>query len=578
MNTKTTNRFSNFFRVVTALLLIGGFPLVSQAHESASNCSNCPFCSAINLTFAEQIGSNDVVAIARMIEAPKYEKPDGDELPKARFEIEGVVKGAAFAKPGMQFNTILVGSYEVGQKFVVMGVDPPNVVWSTPLKASQRVIDYVHALQNLPASGSDRLVFFQDYFEDAESLLAFDAYDEFARAPYSDVQDLKDRMKREQILKWIQNPEIAVNRRRLYFTMLGVCGTDEDIPMLEEMIKSGDRQKQAGLDALVGCYMVLKGESALPLIEKQLLEKEDIDYVDTLSAVSAIRFMGTESTLIPRERLCQSLRSLLKRPSLADMIVPDLARWEDWSVMDRLVELFKEAEGDTVWLRVAIFQYLQVCPLPKAKEHLAALAKIDPKAFERASFFSDFGFSDSGSTDSGKTDKSDDKTDDKTNDQDEPPGFLEELAGDLGDQSVLHPVSTGSPLAGVIDPSHGNVADAQDSQTPSATPELEEVATDGEKDPVAEIDPVQAETRTVFKPPVPGDASAAAGAVAAEPKSPAVEPEIAASPVARLEAGATVPLQPVSRFYSLLLPVGSGMAIFLLLWSVINGWFERLVF
>ena len=32
---------------------------------------------------------------------------------------------------------------------------------------------------------------------------------------------------------------------------------------------------------------------------------------------------------------------MLDRPQLADLVIPDLARWEDWSVMDRLVELFK---------------------------------------------------------------------------------------------------------------------------------------------------------------------------------------------------------------------------------------------
>ncbi len=573
MKTRITNLIPTIFRAAIALLLTVGLVNIARAEE----CLNaCPFCSAINLTFAEQIGSNDVVAIATMIESPRYEKPDGDELPKAKFEIDGLVKGAAFAKPGMKFNAILVGSYEVGQKFIVMGVDPPNVVWSTPLKASQRVIDYVQALQKLPASGSDRLNFFQDYFEDAESILAFDAYDEFARAPYTDLVDLKDRMKREQIIKWIQNPEIAVNRRRLYFTMLGVCGTEAAIPMLEEMIKSGDRQKQAGLDALVGCYMVLKGESALPLIEKQLLEKEDIDYVDTLSAVSAIRFMGTESKQIPRERLCQSLRTLLKRPSLADMIVPDLARWEDWSVMDKLVELFKEAEGDTVWLRVAIFQYLQVCPLPAAKTHIAELAKIDPKAHERASFFSDFGSSDSGSTDFGGEDKSikNPETPDRANDD------------DLRiDESTLQPVATGNPVPELLERVALMATNtvSQNVQSPSEDVEsFSESASDSEIEPNGKDDP--AETLSTFKPAINTSPAASASsadpvpAATSRPVPPVLEPEMAANTASNSGINATVPLAPVSRFYSLMLPVGSGMAIFLLLWSVINGWFERLIF
>lgn len=369
----------------------------------------CPFCAAVNLTFAEQIGGNDVVVVANLLEPAEPMAPDAMELPTAGFEITEVVKGSTFVEKGMKFRAVLVGAYEKGQSFLVMGVDPPNLIWSTPLKCNPRVIEYIHKLDSLPAGGGKRLEFFQDYLEDAESVLAFDAYDEFARAPYADLIEMKDQMRREQLVAWILNPETAVNRRRLYFTMLGVCGQTEDIEMLEELIRSGDRQKQAGLDALVGCYLILKGEAGLPLIEEQLLANPEVDYVDTLAAVSAIRFMGTESKLISTARLCQSLRTLLKRPDLADMIIPDLARWQDWSVLDQLAGLFREAKGETVWLRVAIFQYLRECPLPEARKYNEELAKLDPKAFQRASFFTDFGFSDAPTPPEGATRGPDDQ-------------------------------------------------------------------------------------------------------------------------------------------------------------------------
>ena len=49
----------------------------------------------------------------------------------------------------------------------------------------------------VPASGPERLAFFQEYLEHEDPLLAQDAYDEFARAPYADVQALKPRMKHD---------------------------------------------------------------------------------------------------------------------------------------------------------------------------------------------------------------------------------------------------------------------------------------------------------------------------------------------------------------------------------------------
>ena len=61
---------------------------------------------------------------------------------------------------------------------------------------------------------------------------------------------------------------------------------------------------------------------------------------------------------------------MLERPQLADLVIPDLARWEDWSVMDRLVDLFKNANDDSNWVRVPVINYLRACPLPAAKERI----------------------------------------------------------------------------------------------------------------------------------------------------------------------------------------------------------------
>jgi hypothetical protein len=90
---------------------------------------------------------------------------------------------------------------------------------------------------------------------------------------------------------------------------------------------------------------------------------------------------------VPKERLVEGLRYMLDRPQLADLVIPDLARWQDWSVMGRLVKLFKDAKEDTVWVRVPVINYLRACPLPEAKAQIAELKKIDPESVDRASQF-----------------------------------------------------------------------------------------------------------------------------------------------------------------------------------------------
>jgi hypothetical protein len=81
---------------------------------------------------------------------------------------------------------------------------------------------------------------------------------------------------------------------------------------------------------------------------------------------------------------------MLDRPELADLVIPDLARWQDWSAMDRLVKLFKDADQNSSWVRVPVINYLRACPLPEAKQHIEELAKIDPDAVKRASSFFPF--------------------------------------------------------------------------------------------------------------------------------------------------------------------------------------------
>ena len=271
-----------------------------------------------------------------------------------------------------------------------MGIDPPMINWGTPIAITERGEEYVAKAMDLPKDGPDRLAFFQDYLEDNDEMLARDAYDEFAKMPYSGVVELKDRMKHDKIVEWIKSPKIPVSRRRLYLTMLGVCGTQDDLPMIEEMIKSQDRQTSGALDALVAAYLTLKGPDGMPLVEDLFLKNKDAEYTDTYATIMALRFHGTEEKIVPRERLLEGIRLMLDRPQLADLVIPDLARWEDWSVIDRLVELFKKSDEESSWVRVPVINYLRACPLPKAKEQLDELAKIDPETVKRANSFFPF--------------------------------------------------------------------------------------------------------------------------------------------------------------------------------------------
>jgi hypothetical protein len=161
--------------------------------------------------------------------------------------------------------------------------------------------------------------------------------------------------------------------------------------MLEQLLRTEDRKVRAGLDATLGCYLLLAGVDGMTLVEDLFLNNAQAEYADTYAAIMALRFLGTETDAVPRERLLQGLHCLLDRPELADLIIPDLVRWEDWSQVERLVKLFKEADKKSNWVRVPIIHFLRVCPQPEAEQHLKELAKLDPDAIKRAETFFPFG-------------------------------------------------------------------------------------------------------------------------------------------------------------------------------------------
>ena len=350
----------------------------------------CPFCGAVKSTFAQEIKAVDVAVIAKLIEAPKRpETKEGElnvETPVGKFEIVEVLKGADQVAGEKVIEVAYFDDKPVGTEFLVEGAQPPVIAWTPPVVLTPRSHKYLSDLMKLRADGSARLLYLMDYLGDKEELLASDSYDEFALAPYSALKAIKDKMPHDVLVKRVLDPEVVPSRRRLYLTMLGVCGNDKDLPVLEKLLKVKDPKFKAGLDATVACYLVLRGEKGLPLIEDLFLKQETDEYTDIYSVVMALRILGQEKNgPIPLPRIVQTMRLVLDHPRVADQAIMDLARWQDWTVVDRLVTLFKSDDQDvSSWVRVPVVNYLRACPLPKAKEYLAELRKIDPKAVRQS--------------------------------------------------------------------------------------------------------------------------------------------------------------------------------------------------
>ncbi len=343
----------------------------------------CPFCDAVSQTLRIEMAAMDAVVIGSALQDDSQRDT---ETGKVRMKVESVLKGGDLVKAGDEIDAIYYGEVEVGRRFMLSGVDPPQMQW-TCFPVSPRVESYVTKIAELPDDDQARLKFFHKFLQDEEAILARDAYDEFALAPYAAVKGLEPEMDHAKLIEWIRDPEMPTNNRRLYLTMLGICGDEKDLPLLEEMLRSTTKSSRGGLDALIGCYLTLAGEEGLPLINELLLANKKASYADTYQAIMAIRFHGTEGDVIPRSALVESLHHVLERKDLADLVIPDLARWNDWSQIDRLVQLFIDADADNNWVRVPVVNYLRACPLDQAKAALKKVEEVDPESVRRANTF-----------------------------------------------------------------------------------------------------------------------------------------------------------------------------------------------
>lgn len=433
MHTRRNSRRSLVAALAAGLTL--GLPLSTPRTAVA-----CPFCNAAMQTLSQEIAGADVAVITELVEPMPEQAADpaggpGVALPEsaaAKFRVVQVLRGEEKLEGAKELEVVYFGQDKPGKNFMItglMGVTGPGLDWTTPVPLSDRAVGYIQKLLTVPATGADRLAFFQEHLEDEDPLLAQDSYDEFARMPYADVIALGPRMHRDKLLKWIDDAGVGPSSRRLYLTMLGVCGQPDDVAMLEELLNydylvmkpaigalvstsgttgfslgtglidevlhAAERRKRESLDALIACYIKLKGPDGLKLVNERFLGNPRVEYKNLHSAIMALRFHGEETDIVPRDQLLESMRLGLDHKEFADQVIPDLTRWEDWKVLPRLVTMFKEATADD-WIRPPVVSYLLVAADQpgevgqQAADAIKELEALDPETVERARTLSAF--------------------------------------------------------------------------------------------------------------------------------------------------------------------------------------------
>lgn len=335
---------------------------------------------------SENMVTSDVSVYAKSIHSSKS-KPGSPK--SVKFVITKVIRrdDSAPLEEIIAGQEILVAtdlSFDSGQQFLIFGTLEFQLGWQSPVMVTQKAIDYLDRMSLLPADGPKRIETAYRYLENPDTLIADDAYNEFAKASYESVLKIKNHYKRKQLLNWIEDSAVSNSRKRLYFTLLGICGTQEEIPFLKNLILNRKKNSVIGLDAIIACYLTLSGKAGLKLVDQEFLRNSETEYSELFAAIAALRFHASEGKRIPKSDVVRSVRLLLKRPKFADLIIPDLARWEDWESAETMVKLFHQPNGSSKWIRQSIVQFLLACPKEIGESHLTALRKSHPDLVKTA--------------------------------------------------------------------------------------------------------------------------------------------------------------------------------------------------
>jgi len=379
--------------LVLAVAAIGGVLATSETR-------GCPFCGAASLTLAEQLSTADGAVLVQWSSGVKEE---GEEKPgSTTYEIIRALKGPETLKKGEKIEMPRYRGGKPGDLFLLLGTKGETIEWGSPMEVTETSFNYVAMAPTPETPTSKRMEYYVKFLENPDPTISNDAFAEFANAPYKDVVAITDQMPKEDLRKWIQDKNVPPTRLGLYWMMLGLCGTPEDAKLLEAKIVEKTDEFRLGIDGIMGGYLLLTKDAGLKVIEESKFTDPKVPFAETFAAMQAIRFMWTYAEeVIPKDRLRQSMRMLMTRPELSDLVITDLARWKDWSVRDQLFSMYGQEEYNIPSIKRAIVRYYLVCSkdVPKeegkepgehvaaAKSFLALLREKDPKTVSDAERF-----------------------------------------------------------------------------------------------------------------------------------------------------------------------------------------------
>lgn len=343
------------FRALTLVLLWSCSAMTTDA---------CPFCPPSSPPLAEQLAESDCavrVAWVRIIPA----RTD-DDSPQTVFQITDIERDRTGK---LKTNDLITVDFErqgsPGDKLFLMGkVNQEFSQWGQPLPVTEDSFAYIRALPSPEKPVGERLRFFLRFLEFHETLIANDAFSEFARAKYEDVVAIQKDLPRDKLRKWLKSSETDPVRKGFYGLLLGLCGEPSDADWLWSQFEKrpGPNEPRISVDGMMGGYLLLTGESGFQrLIQTKLLAADAVDS-DVYAVVNGLRFLWEYAPhCVSREHVAIAMQVVLQRPKFAELAVVDLARWKAWDATEEVIGWMGRAPFDEPAPQTKLVQFAREC-------------------------------------------------------------------------------------------------------------------------------------------------------------------------------------------------------------------------
>ncbi|HLJ10576.1 MAG TPA: hypothetical protein VKU82_05275 [Planctomycetaceae bacterium] len=320
----------------------------------------CPICGQPTVTLTERLARADAALLVEWVSAQAAPAPSPGETIYEIVEVQRDSKG--IWKRGERLAVSRFTQGKSGNLYLLLGKkdDRGAIKWDEmPLAVSETIYQYVLQAPTPETAADKRLSYFLKFLEFPDLTIANDAFAEFANAPTKDIFALAGKLPKDKIRRWLADPKTPITRQSGYGLMLGLCGGPDDAQFLKQRIASSDPERQIRIEGVIVGYLLLAGEKGLATIEKTRFADKNAEEGDSLAAVQALRYYWTYGDgKIPPGRLMAALRLLIDRPSLAETAIIDLARWKDWSLHERLMQLYGTSGYNAESTRKAIIRYM----------------------------------------------------------------------------------------------------------------------------------------------------------------------------------------------------------------------------